>query len=294
MVADPAPVVVVVDEAGLVVVVEALPFSVVLVVPEVDVVVGAVVVVVVGGVVVVVVVVVDCWLSKGRRIVGPVPAFPKMSASGLPEISSTAVMNPSESKKTTPIAAATAFQLSPRAVPGRARPGGRVGTEEVARRRSAAGALVAAVISRRCVSLVASAPAAMATVSCPPVAGAEPVRSGDAVAPTGPVAPSRRNRGVDSGACTTCRTAAWPRSIDCDTSAVAVVATAAPMATPTMVPVTPKLDAMSAAITAPSDEARIWRSENLARGRARRPGRAHAYSPTAPSIASRRRSAWPL
>ena len=36
-----------------------------------------------------------------------------------------------------------------------------------------------------------------------------------------------------------------------------MVAAAEPMATPTMVPLTPKVDAMTAAITAPAAEARI-------------------------------------
>ena len=68
----------------------------------------------------------------------------------------------------------------------------------------------------------------------------------------------------DSGArTTTCLTASWPRSIDWATNAVPMVAAADPMATPTMVPLTPKIDAMIAAITAPAAEARIWRMENF-------------------------------
>ena len=62
---------------------------------------------------------------------------------------------------------------------------------------------------------------------------------------------------------TTCLTASCPRSIDCATSAVPIVAAAEPMATPTMVPLTPKADAISAARTAPATEARIWRNENF-------------------------------
>jgi hypothetical protein len=42
-----------------------------------------------------------------------------------------------------------------------------------------------------------------------------------------------------------------------------MVAAMEPIATPTIVPVTPKLDAMSAAITAPAAEARICRKENF-------------------------------
>ena len=80
------------------------------------------------------------------------------------------------------------------------------------------------------------------------------------------VAPSRRNSGFDwvSDVLTTAwRTASCPRSIDCATSAVPIVAAADPMATPTMVPLTPKTEAMSAARTAPATEARICRTENF-------------------------------
>ena len=42
-----------------------------------------------------------------------------------------------------------------------------------------------------------------------------------------------------------------------------IVAAAEPMATPMIVPLTPKLDAISAAITAPMAEARICRTENF-------------------------------
>ena len=52
---------------------------------------------------------------------------------------------------------------------------------------------------------------------------------------------------VSGARTTTCLTAWWPRSIDCATKAVAMVAAAEPMATPTMVPLTPKIDAMTAA-----------------------------------------------
>src|ERR1700679_2517654 len=49
--------------------------------------------------------------------------------------------------------------------------------------------------------------------------------------------------------------------MDCATSAVPMVAAADPMATPTMVPLTPKNDAMLAATTAPVAEARTCRME---------------------------------
>ena len=156
-----------------------------------------------------------------------------------------------------------------------------------------AGTLVAAVTSRRWVSLAAGAPGVKATVSsAPPVGspatgrasvGASPSWLLDDVVPAEPVAPSLRNSGDASGVCTTWRTAAWPRSMDCDTRAVAVVATAAPMATPTTVPFTPKVDAMTAAITAPTDEARIWRSENFTPPPARhRPPARPAAQPASP------------
>lgn len=65
---------------------------------------------------------------------------------------------------------------------------------------------------------------------------------------------------------TTCLTAFCPRSIDWDTNAVPMVAAMEPIATPMIVPVTPKLDAISAAITAPAAEARICRKENFTPG----------------------------
>ena len=76
---------------------------------------------------------------------------------------------------------------------------------------------------------------------------------------------------VSGARTTTCLTAWCPRSIDWATKAVAMVAAADPMATPTMVPLTPKIDAMTAAITAPAVEARIWRIENFTPGLSSRP-----------------------
>jgi hypothetical protein len=87
--------------------------------------------------------------------------------------------------------------------------------------------------------------------------GSEPQPSGP---PLDDVAPSRRNNGlpVESDVrTTTWRTASCPRSIDWATSAVPIVAAADPMATPTMVPLTPNAEAISAARTAPAAEARI-------------------------------------
>ncbi len=94
----------------------------------------------------------------------------------------------------------------------------------------------------------------------------------DVAPPAAPVPPMRRSR-VEVGplpparARPTCLTAFCPRSIDCATSIVPKVAAIEPMATPTIVPVTPKLDAMSAAITAPAAEARICRKENFTPGK---------------------------
>jgi hypothetical protein len=88
----------------------------------------------------------------------------------------------------------------------------------------------------------------------------------DVAPPAAPVPPMRRNNveaGPSGTRTTACLTASCPRSIDCATSAVPKVAAMEPMATPTIVPVTPKLDAMSAAITAPAAEARICRKENF-------------------------------
>ncbi len=285
MVDDAAPgpvVVVVVDEAG------AGEVEVVAVTPPVDavvlVVVPAVVVVVVDepevvdvlvvGVVVDVVVVGDAGGGFTRFLtVVPVSAPPKMAVRGLPEISSTAVMHNSASTNTTAAVAAMARQEKPvaasvrRAVDGDGDGDGLM----CACRRSVAGAAATAEISRRSVSPTGAAVDAISTVSVP----APPDRTtsvGADVLPLAPVAPSLRSKVADSGALTTtCLTASWPRSMDCATKAVAIVAAAEPMATPTMVPLTPNTDAMIAAITAPAVEARICRNENFTGGVSTRP-----------------------
>ena len=77
----------------------------------------------------------------------PVSAPPKMADSGLPEISSTAVMNSSASTNTVTALTAIARHENPRRTAGRAT-GGRVGLVE-ATRRSVAGASAAAEISKR-------------------------------------------------------------------------------------------------------------------------------------------------
>ncbi len=207
----------------------------------------------------------------------PVPPLPKMADSGLPEISSTAVMNRSASTNTIAAVPAMAVQVNRRGPPRRSGGTGVV----VARRFSVTGASATAVMSRSSRRSAGPALDSISTVSAfDPTAstasvGLEAASTDDAASPLALVAPSRRRSGDESGARTaTCLTACWPRSIDCATSAVPMVAAADPMATPMMVPLTPKLDAMSAAITAPAAEARIWRKENFTPLRSdRAPGR---------------------
>ncbi len=150
----------------------------------------------------------------------------------------------------------------------------------VARRRSVAGASATAEISSRSVSPTGAATDSIWTVSAlPPSSGAGrpttfigAVEADASVPPLARVPPSLRNNVEDSGArTTTCLTASWPLSIDCATNAVAMVAAAEPMATPMMVPLTPKVEAITAAITAPTAEARIWRNENFTPGLSSRP-----------------------
>ncbi len=189
----------------------------------------------------------------------PVSDPPNIADNGLPEISSTAVMNMSASTNTMTAVPAMAPQEK-RRVPGR-RAGG-CGGVVVARRRS---------VSPSC-----AAGASIRAVSVPDrpttSVGADASPTEDAASPLAPVPPSLRNSVDGSGArTTTCFTARWPCSIDWATNAVAMVAAAEPIATPTMVPLTPKLDAMTAAITAPAAEARIWRIENFTPGLSSRP-----------------------
>jgi len=268
-----APAVVVVDTLGDVVVVTPPVGAVVLVVVVVP---AVVVVVVVAPAVVDVVEAVDVdvgvvlgvgdGLTRFFRVV-PESAPPKMAANGLPEISSMAVINKSASTNTTTALAATACHENRRAVAGRATAGG-TGLVE-ARKRSVAGASVAALISRASVS-------ANGAISSPPDCGcgapttsvrAEDASTDDVDGPLVAVPPSLRSNIEVSGARTaTCLTASWPRSIDCATKAVPMVAAAEPIATPTIVPLTPKVEATRAAMTAPAVEARIWRSENFTPG----------------------------
>jgi hypothetical protein len=274
--------VVVVDplRAGpVVVVVVAVVGAVVLVVVDVAVV---VVVVEVDAPVVEVVEVVDVgvvggagdWLTRLFSVV-PVSAPPKIVDRGLPEISSMAVMNNSARTNTIAAVPAMARQEKPSGVVPRA-VGRVVDDAVVAWRRWVAGVSDVAAISTRSVSPAGAAVDAIWTVSgalppfgsdCPTTSvGADDASASteDVEGPLAPVPPSRRNKVELSGARTaTCLTTWWPRSIDWATKAVAMVAAAEPMATPTMVPFTPKTDKITAATTAPAVEARIWRIENF-------------------------------
>ena len=266
--------VVVDDGAGVVVVVVALPVgAVVLVVVEVE---PVVVVVVVDAVEVVEVVDVGVGAGPGLGLTRlfsevPLPAPPKMFESGLPEISSMAVTKSKARTNTMPAAAAMARHEKPVGTDRRAARGVGAGA---ACRRCVAGA--SAGTGTRSVSAASDAAAVdvISTVSasprpcgadCPTTSvGAEDASTDDAESPLAPVPPSRRSKAELSGArIATCLTASWPRSIDWATKAVAMVAAAEPMATPTIVPFTPKTDAMTAAATAPAVEARIWRMENF-------------------------------
>ncbi len=77
--------------------------------------------------------------------------------------------------------------------------------------------------------------------------------------PVARVAPRLRSRpGWSSSPITTWRTAWCVRSIERATTPVPTVATTLPTATPMTVPFTPKLEAMTAARTAPTADAMIW------------------------------------
>jgi hypothetical protein len=259
VVVAPKPVVVVVGAEVDVVVVPPVGMVVVDVAVVVDV--GLVLVVVVVLVVVgVVVVVVDVVGGGGGTIrfftVVPEPAPPKIDDSGLPAISSTAVMNSRATTKTTPAVPASAFQVKRRGVavvaasdPGTDSPAG---------------------IRGPVMGVVAGSPDSEVglDVEVEVEVGRSAGRSGSAPSgsPLDAVAPSRRSSGfsvVSEDRTTTWRTASWPRSIDWATSAVPIVAAAEPIATPTTVPFTPKAEAISAARTAPAAEARICRIENF-------------------------------
>jgi hypothetical protein len=287
VVTPPTPDVVVVVLGAVVVVVVVAPVGL-----EVVVVDGVVVVVVVAPVVgvgvVVVVVVVDVVGGGDEGLIKlltdvPESAPPKMSASGLPEMSSTTVMKSRATTKTTPAVPAIAFQV-------KCRGGGDAsGSDSTSVAAAASDAPTASSdpASGGLTQPSSDAPASPAG-SWGPAMGAGPgspnadvdVDVDEGVVPSartsegsewpGPpldaVAPSRRRSGLSEESVdrtTASRTALCPRSIDCDTIAVPIVAAAEPMATPTIVPVTPNAEAISAARTAPVAEARICRTENF-------------------------------
>ena len=194
----------------------------------------------------------------------PVPALPKIEASGFPAISSTTVTTSSAARKTTPAVPATAFQVKRRVVTGAA--------EADAWIRWVTGVDATAVTSSDSVRSDAAADPSMCAVSSVAVdaaadsttsVGIDDSATLAAVAPPTAVLPSLRRTESSGARTTTCLTASCPRSIDCATSAVPMVAAAEPMATPTMVPLTPKAEAITAASTAPTTEARICRIENF-------------------------------
>ena len=118
------------------------------------------------------------------------------------------------------------------------------------RSSSVRGASVTARASTRCVSSTGAAGECISTVSSEPPevpgvsVGADAASTEASDPPLAPVAPSLRRSAEVSGTLTTaCLTTLWPRSIDWATNAVPVVAAAEPMATPMMVPFTPKADA---------------------------------------------------
>jgi hypothetical protein len=222
------------------------------------------------------------WLPRLPSVV-PVSAPPNMVDRGLPEISSIAVMNNSARTKTIATVPVMARQEKPCGVARRA---GACRTGAVAASmRCVAGPAASAEISRRFVSADEAADDAISTVSAPPSppfgpdcpttsVGAEDASASteDSDGPLAPVPPSRRSKLEFSGArIATCLTTWWPRSIDWATKAVPMVAAAEPMATPMIVPFTPKTDKITAATTAPPVEARIWRIENFTHGVSSRP-----------------------
>lgn len=204
----------VVVDGGWVVVVVALPVgAVVLVVDVPD------VVVVVDEVDIVVDVVVDVVVDAGAGLtrfcsVVPLSEPPKIAAKGLPEISSTAVMNRSASTNTMAAVPAMAPQEN-RRTPGRLG-AGRI-DPVLARRRSVAGASVLAEISRRSVSPTGAAADSILLVSpTPPSSGADRStacvgadEADEAVWWLTRVPPSRRNNVDVSGARTTTCFTAW-------------------------------------------------------------------------------------
>jgi hypothetical protein len=208
-----------------------------------------VVVVVVVGVVVVVVVGtgrVGAGVLKTPPTVVPLEWPPKRSANGRPAMSSIPVTRSSEKTNTPSATAATMDQRSPDR--------GGVGLGST----SGVGA-VSCSVGDGMVSAATAPSAWVALVAVSSVSAEEPEGSAS-VTPAAVVPPNRRRSFVVSGTrTTTCLTAWFVRSIDWTSSAVPVVAATEPMATPTMVPLTPKMEAITADNTAPPAEARICR-----------------------------------
>jgi hypothetical protein len=261
---SPGTVVVVVAEEGDVVLVDPTPVVVDVVLPptevvvleegvvvdvdvvvDVEVVVEEVVVVVGGGSVV-------GGFSKILSTVVPPPPFPKRSASGRPAMSSTTVTKRSDTTKTPNTARATTGQRRPPDgdSAGSVGSGGSGGSEGDAICWVTAGSAGTPCLGP------SGAAAALVAVSS---AGAEDSPGLDSVTPAALVPPRRRSNELSGEWTTTCLTALCVRSIDWKARAVPVVAAMEPMATPTIVPLTPKTDAMTADSTAPAADARIWR-----------------------------------
>jgi hypothetical protein len=243
------PSVLVVVEDGDELLVDPVPVEVVVLPPtEVVVVDDELVVVVVVGVVVVVVVVagrVGAGLLKTPPTVVPLECPPKRSANGRPAMSSIPVTRRSERTNTPSTTAATMGQRSP----ARGAAGFGSTSDVGPMTGSVGGAVSAATVPSAWVALVA-----VSSVSAEASVGSA------SVTPAAVVPPNRRSSLVVSGTrTTTCLTAWFVRSIDWKTSAVPVVAATEPMATPTMVPLTPKTEAITADNTAPPAEARICR-----------------------------------
>jgi hypothetical protein len=184
-------------------------------------------------------------LLKTPPTVVPLEWPPKRSANGRPAMSSIPVTSRSEKTNTASTTPATMGQRSPD--PGAA------GLRSTSGVGPVSGSVGGGVVS-------ATAPSAwVALVAVSSVSAEEPDGSAS-VTPAAVVPPNRRSNFEVSGTrTTTCLTAWFVRSIDWNSNAVPVVAATEPMATPTMVPLTPKMEAITADNTAPPAEARICR-----------------------------------
>jgi hypothetical protein len=178
--------------------------------------------------------------SKIFVTVVPPPWWPNKSASGWPAINSTTVTKSNEKTNTATTTPATTGHRSPEPI---------------------GGATSASATSSRC-GITGGAElstGAVSSVGPALVDGGSPTVS-DCVTPAALVPPSRLSNREPSGTRTTaCFTAVRVLSIDWKSNAVPTVAATEPMATPTMVPFTPKMEAMTADRTAPPAEARICR-----------------------------------